>query len=313
MRLSIIDIDDVTQDIDTNGVPINFNTNFHTAKEAPDLPIPSEKPYSFSRWLPLILQSRDIPETALQIVSLKRSQVDVLVHAARACIHTRQPSLSYAEDLREEVSPAFEKLVFPPEGLFLRLGACSPKDGVSMTPGKITLHSADEIILRLTTSQRAWSALSNFLNTDAEEVRMFFLPFDGRMRTEAEYRVFCVPESLKITAVSQYKWHKPWMFAHQPRAEMEETARSILAGIEAVHGQIISLLHPPGEDELDDQLRRQGFTFDVLHVEDQRFALIELNTFGVRSACGSCLFHWVKDRQLIYGLDSPAVEFRVAC
>ncbi|OAQ66829.1 hypothetical protein VFPPC_08340 [Pochonia chlamydosporia 170] len=312
MKLTFIDIADVQSDIDQNALAIHFNTSFHTAKEAPDLPVPSNEPTSFSQWAPFILRSRGLPESALQIVTLTRSQMNTVVLAARASINTRQLSLSYAEDLREEVNPSFEKLIFPTEGLFMRLGACSPKDGTETTPGKASLHSVDDIMLRLTTSQRAWSALTNILNTDANHACIYFLPFDKRMRTEAEYRVFCMPSSLRITAVSQYKWHKRWIFAQGTKEEMEETALKILDGIEKIHAQIVGRLHDAGEGELLEDLQRQGFTFDVLHIDDKNFMLIELNTFGVRSQCGSCLFQWVKDRDTIYGVSSKEVEFRVA-
>lgn len=312
MRLTFINVADVQSDVGQNAVPINFNTSFHTAKEAPDLPVPSDEPTSFTRWAPFVLQSRGLPEDALQICTLTRSQMKTMVQAARASINTRKLSLSYAEDLREEVNPAFENLVFPKDGLFMRLGACSPKDGAETTPGKASLHSVQDIMLRLTTSQRAWSALTKILNTDAKQACMYFLPFDKRMRTEAEYRVFCMPGSLKITAVSQYKWHKRWMFAGGTQDEMEERAMKILAGIESIHAQIIARLHEPEEHELGQILEKQGFTFDVLHIDDMNFSLVELNTFGVRSQCGSCLFQWVKDRAVLYGAVGEDVEFRVA-
>ncbi|KAH6880685.1 hypothetical protein B0T10DRAFT_581236 [Thelonectria olida] len=304
MNLHIVDFEDVRRDLDT-GVPTNFNTAFHKAAEAPDLPIPTEIPTSFDRWLPLIMRTRGLPPAALQ--------VRLLVEAAGASIHTRVMNRVYEEDLRDSVYPAFERLKFSQEGLFTRLGACSPKDGTQTIPGQMSLHSIDDIILRLTTSTRATNTFNNMLNHDAQEMAMFFLPFDSRMRTENEYRVFCAPDSLRITAVSQYKWHKPWMFAGKDSHEREAIARRVLHHIEAVHTKIIGDFQDLGSNENDDRLRIQGFTFDVLYDEEtDRGELIELNTFGVRSACGSCLFQWVEDRALLYGEESEVVQFRVA-
>jgi hypothetical protein len=311
MKLHIVDFEDVRGDLDT-GVPTNFNTSFHTAAEAPDLPRPTEVPTAFGRWLPLIMRTRGLPSTALQVVSLKRSQVRLLVDAAGASIHTRVMNRVYAEDLRYSVHPAFEGLKFPQEGLFTRLGACSPKDGTQAIPGQMSLHSIDDIILRLTTSIRASNTFTNMLNHDEQEITLFFLPFDSRMKTKREYRVFCAPESLRITAVSQYQWHKPWMFAERESDEREAIARNVLKHVEAVHAKIIDDFQDIGSDENDDILRTQGFTFDVLYDEEADHGeLIELNTFGVRSACGSCLFQWVKDRALLYGKKSEEVQFRV--
>ncbi|KAM0452861.1 hypothetical protein ACHAO4_005280 [Trichoderma viride] len=311
MRLSIINYQDVLQDLD-KGDPINFNTNFHTAEEAPDLPIPTNKPYDYEIWLPLILKSRGLPPTALQVVKLSRAQIRVLVSAAAASIHTGVLNRSYAEDLEDDVYPAFNGLQFPSEGLFMRLGACSPKDGAQLTPGKLAIHSVEDIVLRITTSARAWSALTNILNHEGEEGHVYFLPFNAEMRIEREYRVFCVPSSLNISGVSQYRWHKPWMFGHENRDEMANIAQKILGGIQEVHAEIIAYMKVHDDNELENLIRTQGFTFDVLYDENtEKCALIELNTFGVRSACGSCLFQWLKDRASLYG-ETGDVEFRVA-
>ncbi|KAH7140157.1 hypothetical protein B0J13DRAFT_676563 [Dactylonectria estremocensis] len=308
MKLYIVDFNNVQLDLDT-GVPTNFNTNFHTADEAPDLPIPTNKPYSFGRWLPLILSTRGLDAAVVQTVRLTRAQVRIVVEAAGASVHTRVMNRVYVEDLEEDVHPAFGSLSFPNEGLFMRLGACSPKDGAHLVPGQLSLHSIDDIILRLTTSGRASGTFSNMLNSDAQDIRIFFLPFDARMKTQREYRVFCVPGSLRISAVSQYQWHKPWMFAAKSAEERDAIAKRIMAGIEQLHARIMGDLRGTEDDRL---LAQQGFTFDVLYDEKRECCeLIELNTFGVRSACGSCLFQWVKDRDLLYGWDAEEIEFRV--
>jgi hypothetical protein len=76
--------------------------------------------------------------------------------------------------LDDNVKPALEKLVFPPSGLFLRLDACSRKDGVQSGKGT-ALFSVDEILLRVTTSARAMSAVRKLVAEEGvEEVRMFF-------------------------------------------------------------------------------------------------------------------------------------------
>jgi hypothetical protein len=43
--------------------------------------------------------------------------------------------------------------------------------------------------------------------------------------------------------------------------------------------------------------------------------LIELNSFGTRSGCGSCLFHWLRDGDILYSKgtgNGKKVEFRVS-
>ena len=59
------------------------------------------------------------------------------------------------------------------------------------------------------------------------------------------------------------------------------------------------------------EVREQGFSFDMLW-DDTRGTceLVELNPFGADSPCGSCLFHWIRDWDVLYG-NTPS-EFRVA-
>lgn len=307
MRLNVIDYAAVQADTEF-GLSTKFNTNFHTVAEAPGFPIPTNTPYSFERWLPLILSSRGLSESSVQIVALSRPQVIVLLHASEAAVHTRVLSRSYAEDIEEEVYPAFSKLIFPPGGLFVRTADCSPKDGVQSTPGVMAMHSVEEVILRVTTSLRTWSTFNNFVNNGYSELKFFFLPFDTDMQTEREYRVFCAPDTMQITAISQYRWHKPWLFAKNNAEERQSAAETIMAGARDIHGKILKDI---GAHEKDDLARSQGFTFDMLYNEQKEtYQLIELNTFGVRSACGSCLFHWLKDQDVLYGVDGD-VEFRV--
>ncbi|KAK1759103.1 hypothetical protein QBC47DRAFT_371070 [Echria macrotheca] len=312
MRLHTIDYHAVQAEYET-GTPAKFNSNFHTLQEAPDLCIPSNAPTAFERWIPLIMRSRGLPENALQVVSLSPAQVRLIIEAAGASVHTRELNRAYAEDLDMEIRPAFTSLVFPPSGLFMRLSACSTKDGARKKDGKISVCSPEEIVLQLTTSLRARTSLGNSLNAGHQHINVFFLPFDERMRTDCEYRVFCMPDSLRITAVSQYRWHKPWIFAQYEEGEKIKIAQTVMREIERIHRSILADLRELGGDGdgLDGLLRRQGFTFDVFFDQGRECCeLIELNTFGVRSACGSCLFHWLEDRDLLYG-GRDDVEFRV--
>lgn len=67
-----------------------------------------------------------------------------------------------------------------------------------------------------------------------------------------------------------------------------------------------------GHPAMTQELRRAGYTFDVAERMDggEGVRLIELNDFGALSGCGSCLFQWVEDARVLYGLQ-PEVEVRV--
>src|SRR3569833_789258 len=159
MKFTIVDFQEVRRDLDSVPPSTNINTNFLTESEAPILPTPLDSPYSFDRWLPLILQSRGLDASDLQVISLSRKLVSVLVHASAASVHTREHKHANAEDHQEEDTSAHDTLVFPPEGLFMRLGACSPKDGAHPTPGHLALHRVADLLLRLTTSLRALNCI----------------------------------------------------------------------------------------------------------------------------------------------------------
>lgn len=91
--------------------------------------------------------------------------------------------------------------------------------------------------------------------------------------------------------------------------EFEGTTRRILRSIESLHRQLLEDLRPV--DEMDRLLLNQGYTFDVVFdEEDDAYQLVELNTFGARSACGSCLFQWVQDRPQLHGAEQE-LYFRV--
>ncbi|ERF69229.1 hypothetical protein EPUS_01186 [Endocarpon pusillum Z07020] len=57
-------------------------------------------------------------------------------------------------------------------------------------------------------------------------------------------------------------------------------------------------------------LRDQGFVFHVRYLAGIDVQLIGLDEFGIASRCGSALFHWLIDAELLYG-GREEVEMRV--
>lgn len=287
-----------------------YNSNFHTSQQAPLHDVPTEGSQRFSRWLPLIARSQGIPSSAVQRIVLTRAQAQLLHTASDSTIHTQKLNRVYAEDLDDEIVPVFSRLEFGEKGFFLRLDACSPKDGVG---GNMPLRSVNELILRITSSLRARNAIEGALTSGkamGEGVNLYFLPFDERMATENEYRVFCAPENGRITALSQYKWHAASVLQERWNRDGEEVVKTIWEGVKVVHMEIMAELDE--ENKMDNLMLKQGFSFDVMWIEkEKKCALIELNSFGTRSGCGSCLFHWLRDMNVLYGKDE-FVEFRIS-
>jgi hypothetical protein len=51
-----------------------------------------------------------------------------------------------------------------------------------------------------------------------------------------------------------------------------------------------------------------NYTID-LAVVDSKIYFIELNSFGAEYAAGSALFHWIIDKEILYG-NTDRIEFR---
>jgi hypothetical protein len=52
-------------------------------------------------------------------------------------------------------------------------------------------------------------------------------------------------------------------------------------------------------------LLKYGFSFDVALQSDGSVQLVDINPFGAMSGCGACLFNWVLDGKVMYGLEEP--------
>lgn len=255
-----------------------------------------ESQFNFGCWAPLILASRGLAPSALQTVTLPARAVRVLLTAAESAVHTGHISRSDSEDLSDVVAPLLASVNFGSDGQFLRLEGCSPKDGAQVVPGQRSLHSPEEVVLRLATSLRARASLKKC----AGEAVLYFTPFDARMKSDSEYRVFC---PRRVAAVSQYAWYSSWRFANLPDSEAEIVVGKIMAGVQKIYDDVVAA---------DPSTRDVGFIFDVLFDEEsERIELVELNAFGEGSTTGACLFNWEKDRDILYG-KTAGVEFRVA-
>lgn len=309
LKLVKIDFEQVSADcLDESS--FKFNTAFHdidpVTKYAKS---PLEAPYSFGRWLPTILKTRNLDPSVVQVVQLPQAQARLFLTASATSIITGELNRAFEEDLREEFFPSFSSLTYPPEGLFMRLDGCSPKDGRQRRPGVSSLHCVEDIVLRLTTSQRAQNDIRHSLRSNPLTVDIIFLPFNHSMTADHEYRVYCSPGNGAITAISQYRWHKPWALSTMPETDRRMHLEKIWSGVSSIHRQIHYDLNPlPAEEVL---LLRQGFTFDVFYnIHTGTSELVELNVFGATSGCGSCLFHWLDDSKLLYG-DGSEIEARV--
>ncbi|MCJ1351365.1 MAG: hypothetical protein MMC33_001349 [Icmadophila ericetorum] len=182
-------------------------------------------------------------------LSLVTDNPRVTKHSTRKGTHHRAKTLvgrvgeSDKEDLVEgfpsrtsagnEIRSIFEDGA----GYFMRLDACSPKDAPGGTKPITTI---EEIWRRIACSRRATAGIRNQRERDGvdQPIELFLVPWNDKMRTELEYRVFCPPPTCEIAVASQYRWLEPWHFTGaKDDAAAEEKAKEVLKWVREVHGQ----------------------------------------------------------------------------
>ena len=85
---------------------------------------------------------------------------------------------------------------------------------------------------------------------------------------------------------------------------MQQTVDLVSLGAMKVLEDIVAYTKELSE-EITELLLRYGFSFDVTLQRNGGVQLVELNPFGALSGCGACLFNWVLDGRVMYGLEEP--------
>ncbi|KAK0191436.1 hypothetical protein F5146DRAFT_1048625 [Armillaria mellea] len=198
--------------------------------------------------------------------------------------------------------------VFATKEYFLRLDFCSAKDSEASISG---VDNVAGIIETLYKSRRACGALADELERrKGQPVKLFLLPFNHDIDPAREYRVFVPPSEsvLRISAISQYRWHKAFYEADQSVAMCR--AKEVYEG--AI--RILELIFEHAESlpqQVRDTMQREGLVFDVFQTSGGEVQLMEITPFGAMSGCGTSLFHWIRDAKLLYG-ERSKVEVRLS-
>ncbi|KAI0880477.1 uncharacterized protein GGS22DRAFT_174962 [Annulohypoxylon maeteangense] len=342
-------LSEVQQEIERQGAanpytPKEFDTSSYASEDAPGMRLPSELPYSYKRWLAIYIGNRSLRNSDLQVVSIPNSQIRFLLGVASTSVPRGKINEEYRSDLNDKILPLFIDLKFPEKGLFMRIESCSANDAVQINPGG-ALHTVDQAITQLLTSKKVFDALmssrfqerterlyyygspvlperrhASFERTISrrEPLEIFFLPFDDRIKPERIYRVFCPPGwrfrkwRPQMTAISQKYWKQPWICSSGiTKTQMMERARRIVKGCDDARKLILE--HIDVDDKLDLCLLHQGLVLDVfIDEESDTSFIIKMKVFGMMSSCGSCLFEWGRDREILNREGKDDVrEFRV--
>ena len=293
-----------------------FNTVFHKREEIesilPDLQhfAPKNQPWILLEpWLNLIMASQGLREVDVHRIRLPGSFLIQVIHASNVGLQMG----SISEDDGEDLAVAFRRKTTGGSTLedlikikrfFVRLDTCSLKDAII---GKGPIQSVQDLWMRLATSARGMAGIRDLRSDDPlTPIYMYLFPWKDDIKTELGYRVYCAPPTGKIAAISQYKWHAPWYNASAAKKDQEAIANRLLESCQVLHQEIM------GHPAMTEILRNRGIVFDVCEdPSTQEVRLIELNDFGAMSGYGACLFHWIQDARVMYGV-SEGFEVRVA-
>ncbi len=138
---------------------------------------------------------------------------------------------------------------------------------------------------------------------DTNEITLYLIPWEAGISDSNEFRVFV--NSNKITAISQQALYS--RFVPEPSLSslnldklMEIYAKEIINYFELDICKKITWM--------------ESYTFDIAITLNSSYQLIpifiEPNSFGAEYAAGSGLFHWICDRDKLYGTNLPNVYIR---
>lgn len=235
-----------------------------------------------------------------------------LREAARTGILRGLVSESTWEDLEPTVARLQSAWRDVPEGYFYRFDGASPKDGHRAFPAR----TASQVILALVTSRRALRAM------DDGQTVLYFVRFEPNWDETREFRVFV--RQGRVTAISQYS---PWREGVLSTTSDHDAIRWTENAVSQLENLVLpSLMESCGTrdmvcdvyaTEINDSSRPNSVVSlsetakETPRDETKCVRVVELNSFGYWLASGSALFHWITDKDLLYGKDETRVVLRV--
>ncbi|KAI4950398.1 hypothetical protein J4E91_004280 [Alternaria rosae] len=310
-----------------------FSTAHHRLEEI--TPVVSSNPhfthepppwtaYGYTLWHPLIASSQNLTE--YHEILLPSFLYEDLLRCHSAWISTSRIHTSLLNDVVETLlcTKSGKKLAGLLDGKrqwFIRLDQMSPKD--SPMGGKSPSSTCEDVITKICSSMRAYGCLTREFEDARKEgrqmkIKLVLNPWDEGMDPAKEFRVFVPPAAARtgreavasefeISAISQYRWpmgfEAPWGFG------LQQTVELVDVGAKKLLGDIVVYVEKELSSEIMGLLVRYGFSYDVALQQDGSVQLVEINPFGALSGCGACLFNWILDGRVLYGLEKP--EFTV--
>ena len=277
--------------------------------------------YGYALWQPLIARSQVMTES--HVIQIPGFLYEDLMRCHAAWVSTNrvpqklvQETVEAWKSTRRGLQPM--ELLDGKKKWFIRLDQMSPKD--SPFGGKEPSSTFEDVVVKLCSSMRACRCLE-FEKQDSERkdrglnILLVLNAWDEGMDAGAEFRVFVPPPAargakaeaskLKVSAVSQYRWHSPFAYPHG--FNLDEIAKLVCVGATKILEDTKAFMREELLEDTSFLLVKHGFSFDVALQKDGSVQLVEINPFGALSGCGACLLNWVKDGRAMYGLDEDVV------
>ena len=303
----------------TNITQQDYNTSRHTRAEIesalPDMEHvdPADLPYIlFSNYIDVVMASRSWDPSYIYRIELDKSVCRLLDMTSNFALFTGQIPLANADALHESFPADFGSVdiidrfdtideLLQEHPIFPRLDECSLRDAIT---GEGPLENVKDLWTRLVTSRRAMYSVK-YLQKINYPVYLHLLPWDDEMKPELEYRAFVSPGSHRIVAISQYKWQAKWYHAKEKPKVRDNIVGLIMEGSNEILAEIFNC------KGLTNRVKEHGFVFDVVeNPVNHRLRLVDINEYGAMTATGACLFHWIVDAKILYGLEDK-IQFRV--
>jgi hypothetical protein len=210
------------------------------------------------------------------------NEICVMKESMQVSLISNKLSSLHEEELTACIERLQKQMPEISDGWFVRFDEASPKDGVRALP----LYTAHQIIEQIVTSMRALRALE-----EGNRV-LYFCPYQPDWNSEKELRVFVY--NSRVTAISQYAT-KTKLFPAMSDEKLTAVAKSVTNFLDQHVSQYTSRLGTQ-------------FVCDIYFDIEPR--VIEFNSFGYWLASGSGYFHWLTDKEILYG-DGETVVFRI--
>ena len=181
---------------------------------------------------------------------------------------------------------------------FVRLDYCSPKDSRLYKSGIGPFTKITDIIYSIISSQRCFHCIAGLVarmsNNKSRDTYLWLLKWDDSIKTENEFRCFVLND--KITAMSQYRWFENFNWFDDPKK------KNLLIPIVNKAQELIDncIKGKVGKD-----MKHYVMDIHIVAIDDYddcEVELIELNPFGAMYGSGTCLFHWIRDYDQLYGI-----------